>query len=63
MKKSINQISFNVKRNNENIVSLFEEQVLKTPNNIAFVNKSLQLSYEELNEKSQSISTLSQESL
>ena len=51
MKKSINQISFNVKRNNENIVSLFEEQVLKTPNNIAFVNKSLQLSYEELNEK------------
>ena len=37
---------------NKTIINLFEEQVLKTPNNIAVVFEGSELSYKELNEKS-----------
>ena len=40
---------------NKTIVDLFEEQVEKTPDNIAVVYKNKKLTYKELNEKSNAL--------
>lgn len=39
----------------DSIVSMFEEQVKKTPNNIALIYEGLKLTYKELNEKSNKV--------
>ena len=45
-----NNLTLNYEKN-KTIVNLFEEQVIKTPNNIAVIFKNHKLTYKELNEK------------
>ncbi|NEQ80572.1 MAG: amino acid adenylation domain-containing protein, partial [Moorea sp. SIO2I5] len=48
----------NIYPGNQTIQHLFEEQVLRTPNNIAVISKQDQLTYQELNEKANKLANL-----